>query len=52
MMSDEFQTFINQLQVTQILNQIVIDECHVMLNEQHDFQRQMQQLKDLMNMKM
>ncbi len=36
-MSDEFQTFINQLQVTQILNWIVIDECHVMLNEQHDF---------------
>jgi len=51
-MSDEFQTFINWLRVTQILNRIVIDECHVMLNEQHNFRRQMQQLRDLMNVKM
>ncbi len=50
-MSDEFRTFINRLRVTQILNRIVIDECHVMLNEQHNFRRQMQQLKDLMNVK-
>ncbi len=51
-MSDEFRTFINQLRVMQILNWIVIDECHVMLNEQHNFRWQMQQLKDLMNVKM
>ena len=51
-MSDEFRTFINRLRVTQVLNRIVIDECHVMLNEQHNFRRQMQQLEDLMNVKM
>jgi len=49
--SDEFRTFINRLRVTQVLNRIVIDECHVMLNEQHNFRRQMQQLRDLMNVK-
>jgi len=48
-MSDGFRTFINRLRVTQILNRIVIDECHVVLNEQHNFRRQMQQLEDLMN---
>jgi len=51
-MSDEFQTFINRLQVTQILNRIMINEYHMMLNEQHNFRQQMQQLKDLMNVKM
>ena len=50
--SDEFQTFINWLQVMQILNRIVIDECHVMLNEQRNFRWQMQQLRNLMNVKM
>ena len=30
---NEFRTFINRLRTTQRLNQIVIDECHVMLND-------------------
>ncbi len=47
--SDGFRTFINRLRATQVLNRIVIDECHVMLNEQHNFRRQMQQLGDLVN---
>jgi len=29
----------------------VIDECHVVLNEQRNFRRQMQQLRDLVNVK-
>jgi len=49
--SDEFRTFINRLRATQVLNRIVIDECHVMLNEQRNFRRQMQQLGDLVNVK-
>ncbi len=47
--SDGFRTFINRLRATQVLDRIVIDECHVVLNEQHNFRRQMQQLGDLMD---
>ena len=31
---NKFWTFINRLRATQQLNRIVIDECHVMLNNQ------------------
>ena len=44
---DEFRTFINRLRTTQRLNRIVIDECHVMLNDQWNFRKKMQQLRDL-----
>lgn len=47
--SDGFRTFINRLRATQVLDRIVIDECHVVLNEQHNFRQQMQQLGDLMD---
>jgi RecQ family ATP-dependent DNA helicase len=45
--SDGFRTFINRLRATQVLDRIIIDECHIVLNEQQNFRRQMQQLGDL-----
>jgi len=47
--SDGFRTFMNRLRATQVLNRIVIDECHVVLNDQPNFRRQMQELGELIN---
>jgi len=46
--SKGFMTFLNWLKATQQLNQIVIDECHIVLNCQYTFHKQMQQLRRLM----
>ncbi|PKX88249.1 uncharacterized protein P174DRAFT_455644 [Aspergillus novofumigatus IBT 16806] len=42
--SPDFQTFLNWLRWTRWLDWIMIDECHVVLNSQHDFRPQMAQL--------
>ncbi|KAL8991690.1 MAG: hypothetical protein Q9169_007742, partial [Polycauliona sp. 2 TL-2023] len=42
-----FRTFINRLRATQRLDRIVIDECHIVLNNQYNFRKEMQQLGDL-----
>ncbi|KAF7184848.1 hypothetical protein CNMCM7691_006949 [Aspergillus felis] len=42
--SPDFQTFLNRLRWTRRLDRIVIDECHVVLNDQRDFRPQMAQL--------
>jgi superfamily II DNA helicase RecQ len=39
--SPDFQTFLNRLRWMRWLDCIVIDECHVVLNSQCDFQPQM-----------
>jgi superfamily II DNA helicase RecQ len=41
---EAFATFLNRLQATRQLDRIVIDECHVVLNQQYTFRKQMQQL--------
>ncbi|KAK3078742.1 hypothetical protein LTS18_006726, partial [Coniosporium uncinatum] len=43
----EFATFLNRLRMTQQLDRIVIDECHVVLNRQFKFRKEMQQLGKL-----
>ncbi|KAK1807893.1 hypothetical protein LTR12_017751 [Friedmanniomyces endolithicus] len=45
--SPEFGTFIRRLKRTQSLDRIVIDECHVVLNDQLDFRKMLQQLGQL-----
>jgi superfamily II DNA helicase RecQ len=40
---EAFATFLNRLQATRQLDRIVIDECHVVLNWQYTFRKQMQQ---------
>ena len=47
--SDDFRTFVNRLRATQRLNRIVIDECHIVLNNQWNFRKEMQQLGDLID---
>ena len=42
-----FATFINRLRATRQLDRIVIDECHIVLNGQYKFRKQMQQLGKL-----
>ncbi|KAF7184871.1 hypothetical protein CNMCM7691_007514 [Aspergillus felis] len=42
--SPDFQTFLNRLRWTRRLDQIVINKCHVVLNDQRDFRPQMAQL--------
>ncbi|PKX96294.1 uncharacterized protein P174DRAFT_509563 [Aspergillus novofumigatus IBT 16806] len=42
--SPDFQMFLNRLRWTRRLDQIVINECHVVLNSQHNFWPQMAQL--------
>ncbi|PKX88400.1 uncharacterized protein P174DRAFT_426093 [Aspergillus novofumigatus IBT 16806] len=42
--SPDFQMFLNWLRWTRRLDQIMIDECHVVLNSQRDFWPQMSQL--------
>ena len=49
--SDGFRTFINRLRATQRLDRIVIDECHIVLNNQWNFRKEMQQLGDLVEAK-
>jgi RecQ family ATP-dependent DNA helicase len=44
---EEFATFLNRLQATRQLDRIVIDECHIVLNRQYTFRKQMQQLGKL-----
>ncbi|KAG2000726.1 hypothetical protein GB937_010898, partial [Aspergillus fischeri] len=39
--SPDFQTFLNQLRWTRRLDWIMIDKCHVVLNNQRDFRPQM-----------
>jgi len=46
--SEGFMTFLNRLKATQQLDRIVIDECHIVLNHQYTFRKQMQQLRRLM----
>jgi superfamily II DNA helicase RecQ len=41
---EEFATFLNQLRATRQLDQIVIDECYIVLNRQYTFCKQIQQL--------
>jgi superfamily II DNA helicase RecQ len=41
---EEFATFLNRLRATRQLDQIVIDECHIILNRRYTFRKQMQQL--------
>jgi superfamily II DNA helicase RecQ len=45
--SDEFGTFINRIRQTRRLDRIVIDECHVVLNDQLDFRKHLQELGKL-----
>jgi RecQ family ATP-dependent DNA helicase len=45
--SEAFRTFLNRIRATQQLDRIVIDECHVVLNDQMNFRKQMQQLGEL-----
>lgn len=44
----DFFKFLNQQQLVQQLDQIVIDECHVMLNDWADFWPKLQQLGKLL----
>jgi superfamily II DNA helicase RecQ len=42
-----FRKFVNRMKATQQLDRIVIDECHMVLNDKMDFRKQMQQLGEL-----
>ncbi|KAA8611069.1 RecQ Superfamily II DNA helicase [Pyrenophora tritici-repentis] len=44
---EEFATFLNRLRATRQLDRIIIDECHIVLNRQYTFRKQMQQLGKL-----
>ena len=45
--TEDFYIFINRLKQTRRLNQIVIDECHVILNNQRNFRSELRQLRQL-----
>ena len=45
--SDNFARFINRIRGQKRLDRIVIDKCHVVLNEQRDFRPQLQELGEL-----
>ncbi|KAL8798594.1 MAG: hypothetical protein Q9200_007740 [Gallowayella weberi] len=45
--SDEFIRYMNRIRGQERLDRIVIDECHVVLNEQHDFRPRLQELGEL-----
>ncbi|KAL2043679.1 hypothetical protein ABVK25_012540, partial [Lepraria finkii] len=45
--SEDFQTFINRLRATQQLDRIIIDKCHVVLNDQLDFRRKLRRMGEL-----
>jgi superfamily II DNA helicase RecQ len=44
---EEFATFLNRLRATRQLDRIVINECHIVLNRQYDFRKDMQKLGKL-----
>jgi superfamily II DNA helicase RecQ len=44
---EEFATFLNRLRATRQLDRIVVDECHIVLNRQYDFCKEMQKLGKL-----
>jgi superfamily II DNA helicase RecQ len=44
---EEFATFLNRLRATRQLDRIVIDECHIVLNRQYNFRKEMQKLGKL-----
>jgi RecQ family ATP-dependent DNA helicase len=44
---EAFATFLNRLRALRQLDRIVIDECHMVLNRQYDFRKQMQHLGKL-----
>ena len=45
--SEEFGTFMSRIRQTRRLDRIVIDECHVILNNQLDFRKNLQELGKL-----
>jgi superfamily II DNA helicase RecQ len=45
-----FRTFLNRMRAIQQLERIVIDKYHVVLNNQMDFRKQLQQLRELNGM--
>ena len=45
--SEGFSTFLTRMRAMQQLDRIVIDECHVVLNDKMDFRKQLQQLGQL-----
>ncbi|KAI4192534.1 MAG: hypothetical protein LQ350_008631, partial [Teloschistes chrysophthalmus] len=45
--SDDFIRFMNRIRGQERLDRIVIDECHVVLNEQHDFRPRLRELGEL-----
>lgn len=49
-LSDGFRSFLTRLHITRALDRIVIDECHVMLNDQPEFRRQVRQLRQLVSL--
>jgi superfamily II DNA helicase RecQ len=48
-LSEDFMTFLNRQRMMQRLDRIVIDECHIVLNQQADFRPEMQQLGRLIS---
>jgi superfamily II DNA helicase RecQ len=42
--SPAFSTFISRMRQTQRLDRVVIDECHIILNDRWDFRQELQQL--------
>ena len=46
-LSSSFQSYLSLLQTIKLLNRIVIDECHIILNDDNSFRKQLQQLRDL-----
>ena len=46
-LTEAFESYINLLRETRLLDRIVIDECHMILNEQTAFRKQLPQLGNL-----
>ena len=46
-LSDGFATFVNRLKAIQQLDRIVIDECHIVLNDQKNFRPQLRRLGEM-----
>ena len=46
-LSSSFQSYLSLLQTIKLLDRIVIDECHIILNDDNSFRKQLQQLGDL-----
>lgn len=49
-LSSSFSTFLNRLRAMQQLDRIVIDECHVVLNDQKNFRPKLQRLRELLRL--